>query len=393
MGYFVKRTWAEIDLDALHNNFINIRKKTNKDSMIMCVVKADAYGHGAGHIASELQKYGADWFAVSNIEEAIQLREYGIDRPILVLGYTPIDMTEKLFNFNISQSIFSYEYALEMMETCKQKKIKIKSHIKLDTGMSRIGFLCHSNSQIISSTKLIEELYKSEYLDIEGIFTHFAVSDSGEEGKTFTEFQFNNFKRTIECLKEKDVKIPIKHCCNSGAIIDYPRMHLDMVRAGIILYGLLPSKKLINEFNISPVMQLKTVISQIKKIIKGTSISYGRIFTAEKDMIIATVPIGYADGYFRELSGKSDMLVNGKRAPVLGRICMDQLMIDVTDIDGVYEGMEVTVFGSQNSNQIPVDEIAENSNTVNYEIVCLIGKRVSRIYYKKGEIVGQLSYI
>lgn len=393
MDYFVKRTWAEIDLDTLKNNFINIKEKLQEETMMMCVVKADAYGHGAKFVAPELEKQGADWFAVSNIEEAIQLRRYGINKPILVLGYTPVDMVERLFNFNISQSILSYDYALRIVEVCKKKKLKIKCHIKLDTGMSRIGFLCHSKGQIINSTKLIEELYKSEYLNIEGIFTHFSISDSAKDGKEYTELQFSNFKLAIECLEENNIKIPIKHCCNSGGIINYPYMQLDMVRAGIILYGLLPSENLNNKLDVCPVMQLKTVISQVKTISKGTTVSYGRTFTAKKEMKIATVPIGYADGYMRELSGKSDMLINGKRARVLGRVCMDQVMIDVTDIDGVYEGMEITVFGRQDDKEISIDEIAEKAGTVNYEIICLIGKRVSRIYYKNREKVGKLSYI
>lgn len=393
MERFVKRTWADVNLDVLRNNFANIRKIVTKNAKIMCVVKADAYGHGAGYVASALEDCGADWFAVSNIQEAIQLRVCGVDRPILVLGYTPVDMVEKLSNFNISQSIISYKYGLELAQTCRQRNVLIRAHIKLDTGMSRIGFLCNSHNDVLESVKFIQSLYGEPGLNLEGIFTHFAVSDCSGEGKEFTKFQFDRFSLAVKMLEEVGVVIPLRHCCNSGAVIDYSEMAFNMVRAGVILYGLLPSAALKDRLDISPIMQLKTVVCQIKRVSKGTSISYGRTFVAPKDMVVATVPIGYADGYLRALSNKSDMLVCGKRAHVLGRVCMDQLMLDVTDIPEVYEGAEVVVFGKQGTDEISVDELAEKAGTINYELVCLLGKRVSRVYYKNGEKVGQLSYV
>lgn len=393
MGCFVKRTWVEINLDYMKENFNQIKKYVGNEVKIMCVVKADAYGHGVEYASRELEECGADWFAVSNIEEAIQLRKYGINKSILILGYTPVEMVEKLYNFNISQAILSYEYACKIIESCREKRVKIKGHIKLDTGMNRIGFPCQSLDDIEKSSEWIKSIYNSPELKLEGIFTHFAVSDLPNNGKGFTEFQFNNFMSLIHKLENKNVHIELKHCCNSGGIIDYPEMKLDMVRAGVILYGLSPSSDLKGKIDIKPSMELKTVISQIKKIKRGMTISYGRTFTALKDMVVATVPIGYADGYSRNLSNKSEMLVCGKRAHVLGRICMDQLMLDVTDIEGVKEGSEVTVFGCQGNENISVDELAKLIGTINYEIVCLIGKRVPRVYYKSGEIIGECIYI
>lgn len=393
MDYFVKRTWVEINLDHIKHNFSEIKKRVGNDNKLMCVVKADAYGHGAEYIATELEEMGADWFAVSNLEEAIQLRKYGINKPILILGYTPIDMAEKLYNFNISQAILSYDYAVKMSEVCRNKGIKIKGHIKLDTGMSRIGFSCHSELEINNTVNLIEKLHDLNTIEIEGMFTHFAVADSPMNGVEFTNKQFESFMLTANKLKERGICIPLKHCCNSGGIIDYPEMKLDMSRAGIILYGLSPSSQLDGKINIKPAMQFKTVVSQIKKIKKGATISYGRTFTAKDEMLIATVPIGYADGYSRNLSNKAHMLVCGKRVPVVGRVCMDQLMLDVSGVEGVQEGSEVVVFGRQGNEEISVDELAGLIDTINYEIICLIGKRVPRVYYKNGEKIGKLSYM
>lgn len=392
MDCFVKRTWAAIDLDNLGYNFRQIRKKVGNKTKVMCVVKADAYGHGASYAAAEFERQGADWFAVSNIEEAMQLRFYGINKPILILGYTPDDMVEKLCNFNISQAILSYDYAVKLSKACKGKGVKIKGHIKLDTGMNRIGFPCQSKEEICASIDLISKIADIDEIKLEGIFTHFSVADS-DGGREYTEFQFRNFKLATDKLEEKGIHIPIKHCCNSGGIMSYPEMKLGMVRAGVILYGLPPSGDFKGRMELRPAMELKTVISQIKKIKKGRTVSYGRTFTAEDDIVIATVPIGYADGYSRGFSGKACMLVNGKKAPILGRVCMDQLMLDVTDIKDVTEGTEVVVFGSQDGENISVDELADIIGTINYEVVCLIGKRVPRIYYREGKNIGKFSYI
>lgn len=393
MDNFVKRTWASIDINALCHNLNEIRKKVGNETKIMCVVKADAYGHGAKYVAGEFEKQGADWFAVSNVEEAIQLRNYGINKPILVLGYTPYDMLEKLYNFNISQAILSYNYGVQISDICREKGIKIKGHLKIDTGMNRIGFSCQSEAERKNSVDSIEKLASLGQIDIEGAFTHFAVSDSPKTGEEFTELQFKNFEATLKELEQKGIHIKLKHCCNSGGIMCYTGMKLDMVRAGIILYGLLPDCELQEKMDLKPAMELKTVISQIKTIKKGQTVSYGRTFTAEKDIKVATIPIGYADGYSRRFSGRSHMLVCGKRAPIIGRVCMDQLMLDITGIDEAKEEDEVVVFGKQGDEEISVWELANLIETIGYEIICLIGKRVPRIYYKDGEKMKKVSYM
>lgn len=393
MNNFLKRTWAEIDLDALKSNFLEIKKKVGNNAKIMCVVKADAYGHGVKNIIREYQILGADWYAVSNLAEAIEIRNAGATKPILILGYTPVEMVETLQNYNISQAILSEEYAQKLILECRKKNACIKGHIKVDTGMSRIGFSAQSHDEIQNSIKSILTLNQNKELNIEGIFTHFSVSDDLSQGVEYTKMQFNNFKSVVDGLEKSGMTIPLKHCCNSGGIIEYPYMYMDMVRAGIILYGLSPSVELSGKLNLTPVMKLKTVVSQLKTIKKGTCVSYGRTFVAQNDMKIATVPIGYADGYSRDFSNKAEMTVCGKRAKIVGRVCMDQLMLDVTGIDGVEEGTIVTVFGDGSDNTITVDELASISNTINYEIVCLIGKRVPRIYLKDNKEVAIFSLI
>ena len=393
MNNFLKRTWAEIDLDALKSNFLEIKKKVGNNAKIMCVVKADAYGHGVKNIIREYQILGADWYAVSNLAEAIEIRNAGATKPILILGYTPVEMVETLQNYNISQAILSEEYAQKLILECRKKNACIKGHIKVDTGMSRIGFSAQSHDEIQNSIKSILTLNQNKELNIEGIFTHFSVSDDLSQGVEYTKMQFNNFKSVVDGLEKSGMTIPLKHCCNSGGIIEYPYMYMDMVRAGIILYGLSPSVELSGKLNLTPVMKLKTVVSQLKTIKKGTCVSYGRTFVAQNDMKIATVPIGYADGYSRDFSNKAEMSVCGKRAKIVGRVCMDQLMLDVTGIDGVEEGTIVTVFGDGSDNTVTVDELASISNTINYEIVCLIGKRVPRIYLKDNKEVAIFSLI
>ena len=393
MNNFLKRTWAEIDLDALKSNFLEIKKKVGNNAKIMCVVKADAYGHGVKNIIREYQILGADWYAVSNLAEAIEIRNAGATKPILILGYTPVEMVETLQNYNISQAILSEEYAQKLILECRKKNACIKCHIKVDTGMSRIGFSAQSHDEIQNSIKSILTLNQNKELNIEGIFTHFSVSDDLSQGVEYTKMQFNNFKSVVDGLEKSGMTIPLKHCCNSGGIIEYPYMYMDMVRAGIILYGLSPSVELSGKLNLTPVMKLKTVVSQLKTIKKGTCVSYGRTFVAQNDMKIATVPIGYADGYSRDFSNKAEMTVCGKRAKIVGRVCMDQLMLDVTGIDGVEEGTIVTVFGDGSDNTVTVDELASISNTINYEIVCLIGKRVPRIYLKDNKEVAIFSLI
>ena len=382
---FVKRTWAEISLDAVIHNFKEIKSKTG-NAKICCVVKADGYGHGAVMLAQVYEKLGADFFAVSNIDEGIELRDAGCTLPILILGYTPVTDASRLAQYNISQAVFSLGYAQALSDECTKAGVSVKIHIKADTGMSRIGFMCQQFPRDDNSIKEICKACALPNLIPEGLFTHFCVSDEGDEGREFTQKQYDNFTYVRKALESEGLNIEICHCSNSGAIEDYGDTYCDMVRAGIILYGLAPSPKLFGKLNLRPAMTLKTSVAYVKELKKGADISYGRTFTAPKDMKIATVPIGYADGFVRSNAENGYMLVNGQKAKIVGRICMDQTMLDVTDIDYVEQGDEVVVFGTGEHGEPTADLIAKNTDTINYEVVCLVGKRVPRIYYKDGVI-------
>ena len=388
---FVKRTWAEISLDAVTHNFKEIKSKISGKSKICCVIKADGYGHGAVELAHIYQKLGADFFAVSNIDEGIEIRKSGCRLPIVILGYTPVNDVNRLYDYNISQAVFSLEYAKALSTECEKNDCQCKIHIKVDTGMSRIGFMCQEFPRDNYSIEEICEACSLPSLKLEGLFTHFCVSDEAQEGREFTNKQYENFRYVKSELEKCGLDIEIAHCSNSGAIADYSETYCDMVRAGIILYGLSPSKKLAGKLDLIPAMTLKTSIAYVKKLKAGASISYGRTFIAEKDMKIATVPIGYADGYIRQNAENGYMLVNGKKAKIVGRICMDQTMLDVTDIEDVNTGDEVIVFGSGENGAPTADSLAENTDTINYEVVCLVGKRVPRIYYKNG-IITEVMY-
>lgn len=393
MDYLIRRTWAQIDVNAIRHNFEEIKKHLNPKTQILCVLKADAYGHGAEFLVREYEKIGADFFGVSNLDEALQLRKTGAKKPILIFGYTPSNCAEILAQNDISQAVFSLEYAKKLQKKCKNEGVKIKAHLKIDTGMSRIGFFAQNPESIQKSAMEIAEINDMPEIEIEGMFTHFSVADDSVNDKKYTLWQIENFKTVINQLELSGIHIPIKHCCNSGGVLNFPDAQFDMVRAGVVLYGLYPSDETKSKVDLRPAMQLKTVISQVKTIPAGASVSYGRTFVSEKELKIASVAIGYADGYSIKFSNNSEMLLHGKRVKILGRICMDQLMIDVTDIEDVSEGDEVTVFGYDGHESLSVDELAEKIGTINYEIVCLIGKRVPRIYYKGEDIVGVMSYL
>lgn len=384
---FVKRTWAEINLDNLTHNFRLIRENIDKSCKLCCVIKADGYGHGAVELSKLYKDLGADWFAVSNIEEAMQLRINGSTLPILILGYTPAKYADILSVYNISQAVYSTEYAQALSRYAKKNGVKVKIHLKLDTGMSRIGLICQDEDNL----QAVEEGYKictMENLIPEGVFTHFAVADEAGDGKEFTEKQYNCFINAVDKLTKKGISFKLRHCSNSGAILDYKNLNLDMVRAGVILYGLSPSKKLKGKLQLKPAMELKSVVSYVKDIEKGMTVSYGRTYTAQSKTKIATIPIGYADGYSRHLSGKAQVEVNGKLATVVGKVCMDQIMVDVSDIPETKMGDSVTIFGNGSTSAPTVDDIADLCDTINYEIVCLIGKRVARVYLKDGKVVN-----
>ena len=376
MTKFLRRTWAEIDVDALIHNF-NIIKQT-ANTKVCAVIKANAYGHGVDIVAPLLQQAGADFFAVSNIEEALELRELGITKPILILGYTPVEYVQELATHEISQCVYSLDYANELSVEAAKYNVKIKVHLKLDTGMSRIGFDCRSDEIVgigdaISAAKL-------DRFDIEGVFTHFAVSDRNEHQEDgFTAEQYNRFCKAIDALKANGIDPEYKHCCNSAALCLDSDKHLNMCRAGIVLYGLTPSSDLKLPQDFKPVMSFKSVVSQVKNIRCGDTVSYGRTFKAQKDMTIATISAGYADGYYRLLSNKASVLINGKRAKIIGRVCMDQFCVDVSDIPDVKRGDEVVLFGDG----LPVEELADMVGTINYELVCAVSSRVIRV--KKGQ--------
>lgn len=382
----VKRTWAEISLDAIEHNYNVIRNKVADDTKVCCVIKADGYGHGAVELSQIYEKLRADFFAVSNIDEGIEIRKGGSKLPIVILGYTPVSEAKNLAGYDISQAVFSLEYAKELSKRCVEDDCICKMHIKVDSGMTRIGFMCQEFPRDEYSIEEICEACCLPNLEVEGLFTHFCVSDEDAEGREFTNKQYENFIHVRDSLKKRGVEISVVHCSNSGAIEDYPETCCDMVRAGIILYGLAPSPKLADRLDLVPAMTLKTVVAFVKEVQKGATISYGRTFTADKKMKIATVPIGYADGFIRQNAKNGYMLVNGKKAKIVGRICMDQTMLDVTDIEDVKTGDEVVVFGTGKNGEPTADTLAENTGTINYETVCLVGKRVPRIYFKDGKI-------
>ncbi len=386
MKNFLKRTWAEINLDALLHNFNTIRNFAKCD--IAAVVKADAYGHGAKIVSKVLPARHTKLLAVATLEEAIELRLAKNTKPILILGHTPADYSYILKQYDLIQTIHSIEYARELSERAVSYGVTFSCHIKIDTGMSRIGFNCRDDGAF-SKDELLE-CASLKNLSITGIYTHFATADrSGDQNGEFTKAQFERFTAVCKFLEENGVAIKCKHCCNSAAIMLDEDKHLDMSRLGIMLYGLTPDTNLELTLPIEPVMTLKTLVTQVKQIKKGDCVSYGRTFKAEKDMTVATLSVGYADGYPRSLSNRGEVIIRGKRAKIIGTVCMDQIVVDVSDIDGVKPEDEVVLFGKD----LSVDEIAKLCGTINYEIVCGISRRVPRVYYKNGKIYDVINYL
>ncbi len=382
-----KRTWAEVDLDAIAHNMKEIRRITDPHAKVMAVVKADAYGHGFLEITKTLLENGADCLAVALLEEAKQIRRRHIEVPILILGGTDPDAVDDLIDFDIMATVFSYDFAKTLSYAAEKKNKTAKIHIKIDTGMSRVGLVAgEENSEVVREIQRIADLPN---LEIDGIFSHFATSD--EEDSSYTNLQFERFMDIISLLEEKGIHIPTKHICNSAAIMMYPNMHLDMVRPGVILYGLYPSDEVdTSRLDLRPAMTLKARISMVKEIEKGRGVSYGKEYITDKTTKIATVPIGYADGYLRKLAGKAKMIVCGTCVPVIGRICMDQCMIDVTNVHNINTGDEVIIFGAD---KITIDDVAKWLETINYEVACVIGKRIPRIYTREGKAVKVLNYL
>lgn len=379
--------WAEINLDNLAHNVREVRRLVGEKVIITSVIKADAYGHGATAIAKTLSDNGSDRLAVATLSEAIELRKSGITDDILILGYTPRYQDKFIIESNITQTIYNMEDAKALSEIAKDLGRTAKIHLKIDTGMGRLGFLPEADS-----IEKIANIFKLPNLYIEGIFSHFARAD--EANKEHTMIQFEKFNWVLKELKRIGIEIPIKHIANSAAIIDLPECHLDMVRAGIMLYGLYPSDYVNKDkVNLKPVMTLKASISNIKTVKAGEGISYGHSFVTNKTTKIATLPIGYADGLTRLLNHKAKASIKGKRVPIVGSICMDQCMVDVTNLDDVKIGDEAILFGTGRMNEPSIDDVARILGTINYEIVCMVSKRVPRVYLENNEILYIRDYL
>ena len=384
---YLKRAWAEINLNAVDHNWKSIKKAAGK-RMIIPVIKDDGYGLGAKILVKYYSDNGASAFAVSNIEEAVKLRKYGIDRDIIVLGYTPVEVTPELARYNISQAVYSEDYWKILSESAGKNGIKIKVHIKLDTGMGRIGFECYDNPSCDIAINTITELCSSNNLIVEGIFTHFSVADSKYDGDIeYSNHQKEMFIYTVGKLKNI-INFKYIHCCNSAATALMDANLGNAIRPGIILYGISPDAELDTGLSLIPAISLRASVSMIKSVKKGCTISYGRTYTAEKSIDVATVAIGYADGYPRSLSNKGRVLIHGHFANIIGRICMDQLMIDVSNIPNIHIGDTVTLIGGDGDNYLSIDEIAGLSGTISYEIMTGISQKVPRVYIDNGNVMA-----
>lgn len=388
-----QRVHARISLDAIKDNFNEIKRLINKDTKVIAVLKTDGYGHGAIPIAKELcddeRLYG---FALATSDEAFILRNSGIKKPLLILGYTFPNAYEELILKDVSMTVFRENTLAQLASECRklsttEHKYKAKIHIKVDTGMGRIGVMPDE-----SGIEFVEKALSYDELIVEGVFTHLAKADEFDREPTHIQLQkYNDFIKKIK--DELGYDVPIKHVSNSAGIIDYPEANLDVVRAGIILYGLWPSSEVSKDkITLKSALSLYSQIVYIKEVPPGTPISYGGTYTTEKKTKIATITVGYGDGYPRLLSNKGYVLVKGMRCPILGRICMDQLMIDVTEVDGVKEGDEVTLIGGCGDKKITMEELGELSGRFNYELACELGKRIPRVYTKNNTVICTKDY-
>ncbi len=388
-----QRAWVEIDLDRIAHNMREIKKCLKPDVRLMGVVKADAYGHGAYEIAKTILENGAEQLSVAFVDEAVELRKCGISAPILILGNSSETSIEDLISYDITPAVFTMEFAKALSKHAHSVGKTIRVHIKVDTGMHRIGFLYGEDANERAKTiENIIEISKFPGIEIEGIFSHFSTSD--EEDTEYTLEQLRKFKELTENLEDLGIKIQLKHIANSAAIIKFPEAQFDMVRAGVIMYGMYPSewvKK--SPINLKPAMSFRTRIINIKTLGKGSGISYGKSYITDAPTKLATICVGYADGYSRVFSGKANVLVNGKLVKQLGRICMDQCMIDVTTVNNIGIGDVVTLFGSGDGGNIPIEELAEIMGTINYEISCMIGRRIPHVYIKGGKVAKSANYL
>jgi len=381
---YLKRTWAEVSLDAIKHNFNEIKNKVGGRAKICCVIKADGYGHGAVELSKLYEQLGADFFAVSNIDEGIEIREAGAKLPIVILGFTPANEAKRLSEYNISQAVYSLEYAKMLSQACCEQNVVCKIHIKVDTGMSRIGFMCQEFPRDDYSVEEIRTACTLKNLELEGMFTHFARADEYDRSPAMVQLErYLDFSRRVE---EAGVEIPLHHCSNSAGIIRMPEANLNIVRAGITIYGIYPSSEVERDIvKLEPVMELKSHVTYVKDVPAGAAISYGGTYVADRKLRVATVPVGYADGYSRQLSNKGWVLIHGQKAPILGRVCMDQFMVDVTEIGDVKKGDEVTLIGRDGDEFIGIEEIGDLCGRFSYEFACDISPRVPRVYIKNGK--------
>ena len=372
MGNYL-RTYARIDLQAIKENILNIKSLLNKGTKLLAVIKADGYGHGALKIA-EMLKDKVDYFAVATLDEGIELRKNNIDIPILILGYISKEECRDAIKYDITETVYNLDMAQNINDEAKKQGKIAKIHIALETGMNRIGF--KSDDKSINYIKSID---KMENIFLEGMFTHFSCAD--EKDKDYAKRQLNLYKEFAEKLELNNVNIKLKHVANSAGIIDLEDCDLDMVRSGIITYGLYPSDEVKKEkLKLKPALQWKSHIVNVFKAEKGSKIGYGGTYTAHKDMLVGTISVGYADGYSRSLSNKGRVLIHGKYAPIIGRICMDVMMVDISNINNVKIEDEVTLIGKDGDEEITIEEISSLAGSFNYEFACNIGKRVNRVY-------------
>lgn len=379
----LRRTWAEIDLDTIRHNYEALRRRIGEDVKFLGVVKADAYGHGAVHVARTLQELGADYLGVSSLDEAMELRANGIVMPILILGHTPTEQVPNLIANNITQTVTCLAKAHEYNAAAAEFGAVLRVHMKVDTGMSRLGVLC-AGRHFDTGVDGIVDSCNMPNLDVEGIFTHFAVADETDENDIdYTKRQFELFKATVSAVEQRlGHRIAIRHCANTGAVAQYPETYMDMVRPGLLLYG---CGEFAQKLGLRPAMALKAMINTIKIYDEGTDISYGRMYRTTSPTRIGVIPYGYADGFFRCLSNRCSIMTASGPAPQRGRICMDMSMIDLSELPGVGVGDEVEIFGPHN----PVETLAELAGTIPYELICAVSKRVPRVYYKDGREIDR----
>lgn len=388
----LKRTWAGVSLDNLEHNYRAIKNHIPEGCRFLGVMKADAYGHGAVPLSHALCELGAEYLAVSNLEEAIQLRRGGVRAPMLILGYTPASFADTMVFMDITQEVHSLEYAKELDTALAGTNYILNVHLKLDTGMTRIGFFAYDHERTLPE---LLEVCGLPHLHVEGVFTHFCVADSkAPEDEAFTRTQYARFTAMLDALAAHGIRPELRHCASSGATILYPELALDMVRPGIATYGHAPSEDAEGILNLRPLMTVRTTVAQLREIPAGTSISYGRTYTAERDMRVAVLPIGYADGLLRGLSGKVSFRIRGRMARSVGRICMDMCMVDVSEIPEIRVGDEAALFGyDTDGTLLPCERIAQQAGTISYEILCGISKRIPRIYMQDGREQEILQYI